>query len=267
MNLRSQGADQRRSHGQRHPVLLHGSEVLTVSGVSITLGGHPVLRDISFALKQGEIVGLAGPNGGGKTTLLRAIAGLVRPDRGTISSKFTQPGKRSRSIGYMPQGLDLKESFPVSTYDLVMMGRTRLIGPCRLPAAEDHRKVRRAMEALKVARRLWHLPVGALSGGQKRRAFLAMVLAGDNRLLLLDEPAEALDFTVEQQLYETLKEICAHSGISILLVSHELNRMAQTVHRLLVMNCNLYIEGKPDAVLQSRQLRLCFGLTAGDELK
>ncbi len=267
MNLRRQDADQPSSDGQRRPVLLHGSEVLTVSGLSVTLGGHPVLRDISFALKQGEIVGLVGPNGGGKTTLLRAICGLVRPDRGTISSKYTRPDRRSRSIGYMPQGMDLKKRFPVSTYDLVMMGRTRLIGPCRLPHAEDHRRVRRAMEALEVARRLWHLPIGALSGGQKRRAFLAMVLAGDNRLLLLDEPAEALDFTVEQQLYETLKKICADSGISILLVSHELNRMAQIVHRLLAINCNLYIEGRPDAVLQSRQLGLCFGLTAGDEIR
>ncbi len=239
---------------------------LTVRGLSVTLGGHPVLRDIGFALREGEIAGLVGPNGGGKTTLLRTIAGQVAPDRGEISTGLSPSEEGSGSIGYLPQGLVLRDTFPVCTYDLVMMGRTRLIGPGRRAGAADHRKVREAMDALRVARRLWHLPIGALSGGQRRRAILAMIFAGDNRLLLLDEPAEALDFTAEQQLYRTLSELCAGSGVSVLVVSHQLGLMAQVVHRLLAVNCSLYVDGEPEAVLQSQQLRLCFGLAGGDAL-
>jgi ABC-type Mn2+/Zn2+ transport system ATPase subunit len=99
-----------------------------------------------------------------------------------------------------------------------------------------------------------------------RRVLLAMMFAGENRLLLLDEPAEALDITAERQLYRTLRDLCERSGSGILLVSHKLDLMLRAVHRLLLINCTLYLDGQPETVLQSPQMKLCFGLTGKDEL-
>ncbi len=201
-----------------------------VAGVWFAYEGGPVLEDAGFTIARGEMVSMVGPNGGGKTTLLKICLGLLRPDRGTVRI-LGMPAEEARGrIGYTPQHTSVDSHFPASVLDVVLMGRlgqTRPIGPFRRPDRDAARAALREVELDQLRNR----PFGALSGGQRQRAVIARSLAGEPELLFLDEPTSSLDVAAEQRLYELLARL--NERMTILMTSHDIGFVSQSIDRVV----------------------------------
>ncbi|WP_029088504.1 anchored repeat-type ABC transporter ATP-binding subunit [Brevibacterium album] len=227
------------------------SLIIDVHGVTVSLGGREVLRDVNFGLEAGELVGLIGPNGAGKTTLLRTLLGLIRPRSGTIDiGGATARASRGR-LGYVPQRHEFVWDFPISIEDAVMTGRYRRIGWLRRPALADYRAVNAALERVRLLD-LRKRPVAELSGGQKQRVLVARALALESALLLLDEPFTGLDMPSQELLTELFTQL-AREGRTILMSTHDLPHAMHTCDRLLMLNRTVTATGTP-ADLRRRSL-------------
>ena len=186
--------------------------------VSFSYDGHPVLRDVDLAIEEGDFVTVVGPNGGGKTTLLKLILGLVRPGSGTVSV-FGSPPELSRGrIGYVAQHSGADLLFPIRVLDVVLMGRLggRAVGAYRREDREAAAVALREVELERHARRAF----SGLSGGERQRALIARALASQPDLLLLDEPTAHLDVMMESELFRLLERLSKR--LTIILVSHDL---------------------------------------------
>jgi len=212
-------------------------------------GGPPVLRNVTFGVEQGEFVAVAGPNGGGKTTLLRIVLGLERPQRGT-AWLFGDPaaGLRGRSrIGYLAQRAQLGIESPVTVREVVAAGRVprgRLTGPLH---ARDHVQVALAIERVGLTDRA-SAPLSTLSGGQQQRAFIAKALAGEPELLVLDEPTAGVDVDAQESLASLLEELHRDLRVTILFVSHEFGAVERFVDRLVLVRGAIVFDGDPSAL-------------------
>lgn len=200
--------------------------------VSFSYGEIPILTDVSFSIQKLDAVALVGPNGGGKSTLLKLILGLLTPQTGTIKVLGVSPQQARKKIGYMPQHLQYDPSFPVSVMDVVLMGRAGSIGLGRY-SAEDRRIAMQAMAELAVDG-LASRPFNSLSGGQRQRILIARALACEPEILLLDEPTANVDPGVELQFFEILKELA--NRVTVLTVSHDLGFVSQMVSRVFCVN-------------------------------
>ena len=193
--------------------------------VTFSYNGNPVLEHVNVVIHQRDFVMIVGPNGGGKTTLLRLILGLLRPTRGHVRV-FGQPPEQVRHrIGYMPQHAQVDPSFPVTVMDVTLMGRLRgrHFGPFR---RQDKQAAREALRLVEIAD-LEDRPFSDLSGGQRQRTLIARALASEPDLLLLDEPTASLDMAIEQELYDLLKRL--NERLTIVMVSHDLGFVSQVV--------------------------------------
>ncbi len=231
-------------------------------------GNRQALVNISFTIEPSERVAVIGPNGAGKSTLIKAIVGLLPFNSGSISI-FGEDCHSSHSlVGYVPQQNDIDWSFPVSVYDVVMMGRNRHIGWFRLPRRADHRVVRDILQHLSLGD-LAKRQISELSGGQRRRVFIARALAQDSRLLLLDEPFSGVDQHAESEISEAL-DLLTEQGISILMSTHHLENAALHFDKILVLRRGIIAAfGTPKEVLVAPTLRQAFGPTitmASDDL-
>jgi len=230
--------------------------VIVLEGMGVRLGGHDVLEDISFALEEGTFLGVIGPNGAGKTTLVRAIMGLVKPDRGSIRVLGMSPQELKHElhhIGYMPQQVLFDPLFPVSVYDVVMMGRTCCIGTLRFPSGDDREAVKKSIEAVGL-KGLEKRPIGELSGGQQKRAFLARALCLETRILILDEPTAGLDLEAQRAFMSLLAELREGLGLTIVFVSHDVNVLARFADEIICINRTMHVHGRPGDVLGSERL-------------
>jgi zinc transport system ATP-binding protein len=211
---------------------------LRFEDVSFSYGpGPPVLRDVELEVERGEFVAIAGPNGGGKTTLVRLAVGLEEPTRGRVEV-FT------RRIGYLPQRAQTGIDAPLTVRELVTAGRashTRLFGPF---SARDRVAVREAIDRVglipQVERRL-----ATLSGGQQQRAFIAKALAGGPELLVLDEPTTGVDVEAQDAVAALLQRLRDELGVTILYVSHEFGAVEQFVERLVLVRGGIVFDGPP----------------------
>ena len=163
---------------------------------------------------------MIGPNGAGKSTLLKLIANLLRPDSGTISVLGAAPGVEARSIAYLPQAEAVDWEFPVTVGEVAMMGRYARLGFGRRPTALDHERVLAALETVGMAGAT-DRQIGALSGGQRRRVFLARAIAAEPELYLLDEPVTGVDATTQEDLMDVL-EAEARAGRTVVATTHDL---------------------------------------------
>lgn len=204
------------------------------------------LRGVTLSVRAGERLGILGPNGGGKTTLLKLTLGLLRRYRGRIRVLGMDPqeGRRRRVIGYVPQRIEAEPGFPVSARQAVEMSAARGIPPwSRLPreAAERVERSLEAVGALEVADR----PVGTLSGGQLQRVMIARALAGGPRILLLDEPTVGIDAAGQQRFADLIRSIQERLGLTVIMVSHDLRTIASGCDRVACLNRTLHSHGTP----------------------
>ncbi len=223
-------------------------------------GNRHALCNISFTIEAGERVAIIGPNGAGKSTLIKAIVGVLQFNSGSISI-FGEDCYSSHSlVGYVPQQNLIDWSFPASVYDVVMMGRSRHIGWFRLPRRSDHQAVRDVLERLSLGD-LANRQISELSGGQRRRVFIARALAQDSRVLLLDEPFSGVDQQAECEIIEAL-DIMTEHGITIMMSTHHLDNAALRFDKILALRQGeIAALGAPDEVLVPQMLRQAFGGT------
>jgi zinc transport system ATP-binding protein len=192
--------------------------VIRFQNVAFSFNGRPVLRDVSFDIDQKAFLAVIGPNGGGKTTLLKLLLGLFKPDHGSIHVFGQPPEKVAHRIGYVPQDVAAARSFPISVMDVVLMGRLRLHGHARV-SASDRAAARNALEELEMLEYV-NRRIDDLSGGQRERVFIARALATDPDILILDEPTTGLDNTGRADLYALLKKI--NQTKTVIMASHDI---------------------------------------------
>ena len=232
--------------------------LLTVSGLSVSLGGRPVLRDVSFPVASGEFVGLIGANGAGKTTLLRTILGLQRPTSGSVTRESVGPGSTRNRMGYLPQKVALDPDTPLRARDVVGLGLDgqRLgipIGTRRRTA-----KIDGVMEAVGAAE-FAEARVGRLSGGQQQRVLLAHALVSDPDILVLDEPLANLDPGSTHDVVSLLATVCRTRGIAVLLTAHDMNPLLPAIDRVVYLAEGRAASGSVDEVVRSDVLTTLYG--------
>ena len=212
---------------------MNGKNVVTVSDVTFSYDGVPVLEDVRFTIPESAFVSIVGPNGGGKTTLLKLMLGLLEPSRGTLEVLGTSPARARTRIGYMPQHVQLDPQFPVSVLDVVLMGRMGK-GTGWGPYSRHDRAV--ALDALRKLEMedLEDRPFMALSGGQRQRVLIARALACEPEMLLLDEPTANVDPAAETGLFELLHEMS--KTITVVVVSHDLGFVSHYVQAVVCVN-------------------------------
>ena len=210
--------------------------VVELDHVTFAYDGFTVLEDVDMTIQEGDFLSIVGPNGGGKTTILKLILGLVKPAKGKVRVFGSHPENARHRIGYMPQYTSLDPLFPVSVLDVVLMGR---LGPGMSFGAYRRKDRRLAEEALEKVE-LWPLknrPFSRLSGGQFQRVLIARALVSDPDLLLLDEPTANVDAAVETELYELLHRL--NERLTIVLVTHDLGFVSQYVKNVACVNRRL----------------------------
>jgi zinc transport system ATP-binding protein len=234
---------------------------IEVENLTFSFDKNIVIEDVSFKVAQGQYTGLIGPNGGGKTTLIKILLGLLMPTSGSIRL-FGEPAQefRMRSlIGYVPQNASQAEFyFPATAHEIVRSGRTARVGLLRRFTKADNLAIEKAMDTagvLDIKDRL----IGKLSGGQRQRVFIARALAGDPQALILDEPTVGVDAASKEHFYEFLQELNKRGGITILFVTHDLGVIAREVESVLCLNRTLLCHGKPEAFSGERLIEMGYG--------
>lgn len=221
----------------------------------VTLGyGHrTILSDLSFDIPEGDFLGLVGPNGAGKTTILRALLGTLKPRRGTITRAA---GLR---FGYVPQSDRVDYGFPLKVIDVVLMGRYDRIGLGRRPGARDRELAIRALEHVGMSG-LAERPITALSGGQKQRALIARALVGEPNVLILDEPTTGMDLVSTAQILGLVRALHESDRLTVLMVSHALNEVANYVERIALVVERGFRIGPVDEIFTEPTLTEMYGV-------
>lgn len=233
---------------------------LTVENISVGYpNGHLALKEASFTLEPGTICGLVGVNGSGKSTMFKAIMGLVRPAQGCvrIAGEPVQAALKRNIVAYVPQAEEVDWSFPVSVRNVVMMGRYGHMNILRIPHARDRQEVAAALDRVGMAD-LAERQIGELSGGQRKRVFLARALAQGGQLLLLDEPFTGVDVTTEDAIITLLKAL-REEGRIILVSTHNLGSVPTFCDHVVLVNQTVLASGPIAEVFTAPNLLRAFG--------
>ena len=210
---------------------------IELTDVSLSYNGVPVLEDVSFRVERGEFLSMVGPNGGGKTTLLKLILGLLKPNSGKVRVFGATPEKSRHHMGYMPQHTQFDPQFPVSVLDVVLMGNLglRRSGPY---TRKDREEACRVLDKVDMCGRSKE-SFANLSGGQRQRVLLARALIGQPEILLLDEPTANVDVGIESKLDRILSEL--RRKMTILMVTHDLGFVTDMVENVICVNRKVFI--------------------------
>lgn len=222
-------------------------KILEVKGLHVMRGDKKILEDVSFKLNRGEVLGIIGPNGGGKSTLIKAIAGLLPFDAGII---WIREGER---LGYVPQFASFDDTFPITVKEVILSGSPYWSRKERLQKGA-YQKVETLIERYQLSEVAEH-PIGALSGGQTQRVLISRALMGNPSILMMDEPTASIDFQTKDQLVQELRK--KEPDMTIILVSHDLNVVNRTVNSILCVNRNA--DFHPDNRLETEQLKKVYG--------
>ncbi|MFM7446091.1 MAG: manganese/iron ABC transporter ATP-binding protein [Tabrizicola sp.] len=236
------------------------SEGIFAEGVTVTYrNGLTALTDASFAIPKGTITALVGVNGAGKSTLFKAIMGFVPVARGTIRllGMPVRDALRQNLVAYVPQAEEVDWSFPVLVEDVVMMGRYGHMGFLRRPTATDRAKVDEALSRVGLSD-LRHRQIGELSGGQKKRVFLARALAQEGRIILLDEPFTGVDVKTEEQIIALLRTL-RDEGHVMLVSTHNLGSVPDFCDRTILVKGTVLAHGPTETTFTRQNLERAFG--------
>ncbi|WP_041231485.1 metal ABC transporter ATP-binding protein [Deinococcus peraridilitoris] len=224
--------------------------------LSVRYGAQNALEHASVNVRSGEFVALIGPNGAGKSTLLKALLGLIPTSGGSVRFAPALAPRPKDAIAYVPQQQTLDWSFPVTVWEVAMMGRTGRLGWLRWPGRTDREIVRRALEQTGVLD-LRQRPIADLSGGQKQRVLLARMLVRQALLLLLDEPLTGVDAATQERVMALL-QAQARAGKGVLMVTHDLESAARWCDRLILVNRSVIAQGTPAEVYTPHNVEATF---------
>lgn len=238
---------------------------ILVQDVTVHYGDVMALDAASLSLDRARICGLVGMNGSGKSTLFKVIMGMVKPDAGTVQVGGGPPSRARKrgEIGYVPQSEDVDWQFPLSVRDVVMMGRYGHQGFTRRASKADRAAVDEALERVELAEYAGR-QIGQLSGGQKKRAFVARGIAQGATTLLLDEPFAGVDKRSEATITRLLRELAA-DGCTILVSTHDLHALPELCDEAVLLMHKVLLHGPPELVLQPENLAMAFGLDVLDK--
>lgn len=233
---------------------------IEVSGLTVRYGSVTAVEEVDLLIRSGEVTGLVGMNGSGKSTLFKAIMGMVAPSAGGVLMDGSDPARARRRglVGYVPQSEDVDWSFPVCVRDVVMMGRYGHQGLTRRPRRADHEAVAGALERVGLSD-LAGRQIGQLSGGQRKRAFVARGLAQGASILLLDEPFAGVDKRSEATIVDLLRELAA-AGCTVLVSSHDLHALPQLADSAILLRRRVLFHGDVADALAPQMLGRAFGL-------
>jgi ABC-type Mn2+/Zn2+ transport system ATPase subunit len=264
---------------------MNESAAIRFDHVTVAFPQSVALEDVSFELRAGEFLGVIGPNGSGKTTLLRAVLGLEKPVSGTVSVMGRRLGTRAgartgtatcfagpkqdgspggsvmslrRRIGYVPQRKAIDPRFPVSVFDVALMGTYGAVGPLRRPGAEHRRRVEAALDAVGLSSMAGHV-AGHLSGGQQQRLLIARALAGEPEILLLDEPTSAVDVSTRQAIVDLVRRLHTDRKLTTLYVTHDINEVLPCLDKVMYVNRTVRAFGACSDVLNRKTLEELYG--------
>ena len=217
--------------------------IVEIKNVFFAYNGHTVLEGVSLDIRQADFIAMIGPNGGGKTTLLKLILGLLKPAKGSIRVLGDTTEKASHHIGYVPQDVHINRSFPITAMDIVLMGKLEPSRRWTQNSAQDRQDVLNALQQMEIDA-LASRKIGELSGGQRQRVFIARALVSRPKLLLLDEPTASIDARGQAEFYRLLKTL--NKDIPILVVSHDLVAISTYVKSVACVNKRLHYHNQAE---------------------
>ena len=233
---------------------------ITVDNISVVYNnGHLALYDAKCDIKPGQITALVGPNGCGKSTLFKSIMGFIKPQQGRvdIDGLPVKKAQKQQLMAYVPQSDEVDWNFPISVADVVMMGRYGYMNLLRIPQAKDRRLVMESLARVGMTD-YRDRQIGELSGGQKKRTFLARALAQEGKIILLDEPFTGVDVKTEKNIINLLSQL-RDMGHTILVSTHDLNSISTFCDRVILLNRTVLASGTINDVFTEKNLSMTFG--------
>lgn len=226
--------------------------MLLVQNLSVSYRGFTALNDVSCAFNAGELVGIFGPNGAGKSTMVKAMLGLIQSAKGKVLLKGKPLTQQLSQIAYVPQRSQIDWDYPVTVWNVAMMGRTLQTGLFRKPSRQSRERVKAALERVGMYEYRDH-SISDLSGGQQQRVFLARALAKEAELLILDEPFTGVDQKTESIMFDIFSELKAQAKI-LLVISHDLSETLDHYDQLLLLNKHVVAKGPRHEVMTEHNL-------------
>ncbi len=235
--------------------------LIEVSDISFAYNGNTVLEHVSFNIEPGDYVGIVGPNGGGKTTLLKLLVGLLPPQSGSIkiSGIPIEKFQDKFQIGYVPQRSGQENiTFPATVYEVVESGLTAKTKLFNRLTSQDRQAIDKALATADI-KGLKDKLIGKLSGGQRQRVFVARALAAQPKILILDEPFVGIDVTAQKDFYAFLKELNQKENLTIMFVSHDIDMITEEVKSILCLNRGLFCLDKPELLHEGNTIERLYG--------
>jgi ABC-type Mn2+/Zn2+ transport system ATPase subunit len=239
-------------------------EALRIENLCVKANGRHLLENISFSVEEGRIVAILGPNGAGKTTLIKAILGLTYYETGSVSL-FGRPFKHNNSqirVGYVPQRLEFDRTFPITASELLSF----TIPPFYsfpIPGKKGKKADIGSLLEVVGARDLMNRSIGSLSGGELQRVMMAKAIVNDPKILFLDEPASGVDIEGQERFHDLVKRLNRERGLTVILISHDLNVVYRFADDVLCLNRRLVCSGKPEEALTDEVIKSVYGEMMG----
>jgi ABC-type Mn2+/Zn2+ transport system ATPase subunit len=228
-------------------------KAIELRDLTVAYNRRPAIEDVTLSVPRRAMVGIVGPNGGGKSTLIKAVLGLVPKEGGEVEILGRRVDRRLRwLVGYVPQREDVNWNFPVSAFDVVMMGRVPSMKLLRRPTARDKELVWEALRTVGMEK-FADTRIGEFSGGQQQRIFLARALAQEAEVLLLDEPVSGVDAPSQHEIFDLLRGL-QEAGKTVIVTTHDLSCVAERFDLALLLNRRLVAFGRPEEVFTSQLL-------------
>ncbi len=241
--------------------ITHTQNIIEFQNVCFAYNHDLVIKDINFAIHKGDYLGIVGPNGGGKSTLLKLMLGLLKPTEGKIFLYNTEVDKFQDwpKIAYISQQVtQVDPYFPMTVEEIVSMGRYPRLGLFKFPGKKDKEEVEKALKQVEMWDYRGRL-IGDLSGGQKQRVFIARALSGEPEIVVLDEPTAGVDINTQRQFYALLQKLNKQLNLTLIIVSHELDVLTHEASEIAYINRTLVFHGFPQNFVKSKYFTSLYG--------